>query len=396
MDIERGSVWLDGRGAQSIAHSGRGIPRHVSELIPALIETAAEEIGAIALDPDLPVPPALERFAGSGLLVEHGGAPTDRPAPEIFHLLSPFEADLPYERIWPQWMRESGCRLVATLHDLVPVVMREQYLAEWGYRAVAWTARLGLMRIADQVLTISLQTALDSSRYLGVPEERLTVIGSGVSDHFSSLAATRDQADALIRTELPKVRPGFLLYVGGTDYRKNLEGTIRAYSRLPAELRREHQLVIVCKIALLRRHDLKALARSLGIERGQLVLAGYVSDRQLAALYRSCALFIFTSLYEGAGLPILEAMSCGAPVAVSGESAMPELLGDEQATFDPRDPGDVAHVITEVVSTPSRLDALREQSRMQAQAHTWTRVAERCIEGYRRSLRGVPSYRLAT
>ncbi len=71
--------------------------------------------------------------------------------------------------------------------------------------------------------------------------------------------------------------------------------------------------MIACEIPFLRRQDLKALARSLGVERGQMLLAGYVTDRELAALYRSCDLFVFSSLYEGAGLPILEAMSCGAP-----------------------------------------------------------------------------------
>jgi glycosyltransferase involved in cell wall biosynthesis len=389
MSLEPGSVWLDGRGAQSLSHLGRGIPRHVSELIPALVEAAPEAVGAIGLDPDHPVPPALERFADSGLLVEHGDEPpADRPRPRIFHLLSPFEIEIPLERIWPSWVRESDCRLVATLHDLVPVVMREQYLAEWGSEAVAWIARLGLMRRADQVLTISRQSAADAVEYLGLPEERLTVIDSGVSDYYSSLVPTREEADSLNRDELRRVRPGFLLYVGGTDYRKNLEGTIRGYALLPAELRRSRQLVIACRVPFLRRQELRALARELGVERGQMLLAGYVTDRQLAALYRSCGLFVFSSLYEGAGLPILEAMSCGAPVAVSGISAMPELVGDREATFDPSDPRDMARVLREVLSDPSALERLRARSRRQVGIHTWARVAGRTLEGYEQSLNG--------
>jgi glycosyltransferase involved in cell wall biosynthesis len=389
MAIEPRSVWLDGRGAQSLAHSGRGIPRYVSELTVALMETAPELIGSIGIDPAQPVPPLFEQFADAGLLTEQGAEPSpDRPTPAIFHSLSAFEADLEYEEIWPRWVREGDCRLVVILNDLVPVIMREQYLAEWGYQAVAWKARLGLLRLADQVLTISRQTADDAIEYLGIPDQRLTVIDSGVSDYFSTLAGTGAEADTLIRKELAKVRPGFLLYVGGTDYRKNLEGTIRAYGRLSPELRRQHQLVIACRIPFLRRQDLKALARSLGIERGQMVLAGYVTDRRLAALYRSCALFVFSSLYEGAGLPILEAMSCGAPVAVSGVSAMPELLGDSDATFDPSSPDDMARCIGEVLRTPGMLDRLRERSRRQAKIHTWARVARKAVEGYERALNG--------
>lgn len=390
MALDPGSVWLDGRGAQSLAHSGRGIPRHVSELVPAIVESAPGLIGSIGLDPSLPVPPALERYEGTGLLAEHGSAPpADRPVPSVYHLLSPFEADLSYEEIWPRWVRESECRLVATLHDLVPVVMREQYLAEWGHRTVAWTARVGLMRCADQVLTISRATADDASRYLDIPDERLTVIGSGVSDRFSALAGTRAEAESVVAEELPRVRPGFLLYVGGTDHRKNLEGTVRGYARLDPELRRAHQLVIVCTIPLLRRRDLKALARSLGVERNQLLLAGRVDDRGLAALYRSCELFVFSSLYEGAGLPILEAMSCGAPVAASGVSAMPELLGDPGATFDPADPGDMAGRLTELLTTPGRLAEMREHASRQVSTHTWQRVAGNVVEGYARALQGV-------
>jgi glycosyltransferase involved in cell wall biosynthesis len=396
MALDPGSVWLDGRGAQSLAHSGRGIPRHVSELVPALLEAAPEAIGSIGLDPAQPTPAVFELYAGTGLLAEHcDNPPADRPLPGIYHLLSPFEADLSLEEIWPRWVRESDCRLVVTLHDLIPVVMRDQYLAEWGYQATAWKARLGLMQCADQVLTISRATADDATEYLGIPGENLTVIDSGVSDFLSSLVATREEAEAILRRELRKVRPGFLLYVGGADHRKNLEGTIRAYARLPAEQRRDHQLVIACALSYMRRHELKDLARSLGIERGQMLLAGYVADRQLASLYRACALFVFPSLYEGAGLPILEAMSCGAPVAASGVSAMPELLGDMEATFDPGDPADMARCIGEVLGSPKRLASLRERSRRQVAIHTWARVAEQTIAGYERSLDKAPSYGVA-
>src|SRR6185295_6301979 len=91
-------------------------------------------------------------------------------------------------------------------------------------------------------------------------------------------------------------------------------GTLRGYAELPKELRRKHQLVIACKLTGLRRLQLRREARRLGISHRDLVLTGFVSDRELAALYRACELFVFPSLYEGAGLPILEAMSCGAPV----------------------------------------------------------------------------------
>jgi glycosyltransferase involved in cell wall biosynthesis len=385
MDLPAGSVWLDARGTQSVGHAERGIARYVSEHAEALLDLAPELIGWIGLNPDLPLPSAGDAFERSGKLVGQtsSGGPGDGDPP-IYHVMSPFEAELELDEIWPPWSRSS--RLVVTLYDLIPLIMREQYSADWGFWATAWIARLGLMRSAQQVLTISERTAEDAIEHLQLPEDRVTVIGSGVSDHFSSLVSSRHEGEALVRSQLPKVRPGFLLYVGGVDYRKNLDGALRGYAELPAEMRNRHQFVIVCKLPYHRRLSLRTFALDLGIESRNLLLTGFVPDRTLAALYRSCELFIFPSLYEGAGLPILEAMTCGAPVAASGISAMPELLGDPSATFDPADPADISRCIRELLEDPARLDALRESSRKVARAHTWKRVAERTVEGYERAL----------
>ncbi len=385
MGLKPGSVWLDARGIQSLLHAERGIAWYVAEHTRALIDLAPETFEAVGLSPSLSVPPAAEPLQDSGKVAwqtkERG---PDGEMPPIYHVMSPFEADLGLEEIWPAWSRHS--RLVVTLYDLIPLIMREHYNADWGYMATAWIARLGLLGSAQQILTISQQTADDAMEHLNVPEERITVIDSGVSDRFSSLVENREQAESILRSALPKVRPGYLLYVGGVDYRKNLEGAIRGYAELPAPMRDAHQLVIACNLAPHLRFSLRIFARRLGIESRNLVLTGFVSDRDLAALYRSCELFVFPSLYEGAGLPILEAMTCGAPVAASNVSAMPELLGDLEATFDPADPADIARSIREVLETPGKLDELRERSRRRVELYTWERVAQRTLEGYERAL----------
>ncbi|HEX6586565.1 MAG TPA: glycosyltransferase [Solirubrobacterales bacterium] len=386
MSIAPGSVWLDARGTQSAAHSERGIPRYVAEHARALVATAPEMIGSIGLDPAVPAPESLEPLMGSGLLAWHSKTrAAGRRVPTIYHVMSPFEIELGYDDVWPAWIRESGARLVVTLYDLIPVVMRERYLDAWGDAATAWMARLGLMRRAHQILTISQQTADDAIERLGIPEERLTVIDSGISGQFSSLIGSGAEADALLRARFRRLRPGFLLYVGGRDPRKNLDGTIKGYGRLPEELRRAHQLVIVGNMTRLQRSELVGFAKSEGISADDVLLTGFVSDRDLAALYRSCALFVFSSLYEGAGLPILEAMSCGAPVVASGVSSMPELLGDPEGTFDPADPNDLGRSLREALGVPGRLEALRKRSRRQVAICTWERVARRTIEGYERA-----------
>ncbi len=386
MTLDPGSVWLDARGTQSIGHAERGIARYVAEHSRALLEIAPELIGWIGLSDEVPLPESGGALLDSGKVAWHDKdhGPSGQ-APGIYHVMSPFEADFELDDVWPAWSRERS-RLVVTLYDLIPLIMRDQYNADWGYWATAWIARLGLMRSAHQVLTISQQTADDAMEHLRVPEERITVIDSGVSDHFSKLVSSRAEAESILSEALPKVRPGFLLYVGGTDFRKNLEGAIRGYAELPPPLRDAHQLVIACNLAFLRRFNLRAFARKLGIEPRNFLLTGFVADRELAALYRACELFVFPSLYEGAGLPILEAMTCGAPVAASGVSAMPELLGDMRATFDPEDPADIARCLREILEDPALLDALRERSHQRAALYTWERVAKRTIEGYERAL----------
>jgi glycosyltransferase involved in cell wall biosynthesis len=387
--IQPGSVWLDARGTQSVGHAGRGIARYVAEHALALLEVAPDTIDAVGLSPEVPLTPSAAPLERSGKAVwqtaERG---PDDVMPPIYHVMSPFEAEIDLDEIWPVWSRDA--RLVMTLYDLIPLIMREHYNADWGYMATAWIARLGLLGSAQQILTISQQTADDAMERLNIPPERITVIGSGVSDRLSSLVRTRDAAEALLRSALPKVRPGFILYVGGVDYRKNLEGAIRAYAELPAALRDAHQLVIACDLAGHLRFSLHTFALGLGIESRNLVLTGFVEDRELAALYRACELFIFPSLYEGAGMPILEAMTCGAPVAASGTSAMPELLGDPAATFDPADPGDIARCMREVLDSPRMLEGLRRSSGEQAALHTWERVARRTTEGYERALEFAP------
>jgi glycosyltransferase involved in cell wall biosynthesis len=381
MDLSPGALWLDARGIQSTQHAERGIARYVTEHIHALLELAPELVGRIGLDPDLPIPASLEHLEGSGKLGWHSrGRPDVDPAPFLYHVMSPFERAIELDDIWPDWARDDDVRTVVTLYDLIPLVFREEYLthANWGSWGTAWVARLGLIRAADQVLTISRRTADDAIERIGITNDQVTVIDSGVSGSLASLAGS----SAANR----RLRPGFLLYVGGDEPRKNLEGTIRAFGLLPEPVRLAHQLVITCKLPLLRRAQLMAFARRLGIRQRDLVLTGFVPDPELAALYRSCELFVFPSLYEGAGLPILEAMSCGAPVVASRTSSIPEILGDPEGTFDPADPADIARCLDEVLGDAELLERLRDRSRERVGLFTWERVAERTLEGYERAL----------
>jgi glycosyltransferase involved in cell wall biosynthesis len=387
MTVAPGSVWLDARGTQSALHGERGIARFVAGHTRALARLYPELIGAIGLDPAAPIPPSLEPLAGSDLFAwHHRTRPPQGRVPGIYHVMSPFEMTINFDDIWPAWLRRSNARLVVTLHDLIPLIMYEDYVRAWGSFGTVWMARLGLIRSADHVVTNSENTARDAIERLGIPKERVTPIHSGVSGDHASLVASRDEAEAILRDTLPRIRPGFLLYVGGDDKRKNLDGILRAYAQLPERLRAAHQLVIAFRVGPLRKFEIRVIARPLGIRPRDLVLTGFVTDRQLAALYRACELFVFPSLYEGAGLPVLEAMSCGAPVAASNTTSIPELLGDPDGTFDPSDHAGIARAVTDVLETPGKLESLRERSRRRVALYTWDRVAHETIPAYERAM----------
>lgn len=381
------SLHLDVQGAQNLAHFDRGIPRFIAESSRRILRTHPEAVASVGLNPELPLSGNLAWLLGTGLAQwTTSRSPERRPA--IYHAMSPFEMDRPIAQLWPQWARGGASELVVTLYDLIPLVFEEHYLRDPAWRA-QYLARTHLVRSARQVLAISEATAADAHSRLGVPAERITVIDAGVTDAFASLHADEESAWRTLRADLPAVRPGFMLYVSGIEYRKNNERLIEAYAKLEPQLRRRHQLLLVCRMEPAARESLEGHARGLGLAPEELVMTGYVTDLQLAALYRACRLFVFASFYEGSGLPILEAMACGAPVAASRTSTSPEILGDCEATFDPFDPADMARCLAEVVVDDDLLARLRERSARRVPAYTWDHVAERTFEGYEKALRQV-------
>ena len=392
MNLAPGSVWVDAQGAQSLYYAERGIGRYIGEQVSAVSELAPGVIGSVHLDPDQSIPATLDPLIGTNLLQWGPNRPSPGSEPPgLFHVASPMELTRTLDDLWPSWARSPGVRTVVTLYDLIPLIFRDRYLDPLPVARATYFARLGLLRRADHVLAISKQTARDAVEHLGIPESRITVIDCGVSERFSSQVGSVEEARARLREPFPRLREGFVLYVGGDDSRKNLLGAIDAYALLSAEMRRSHQLVLVCKLTDPRIEELTAYAVERGIDEADVLFTGFAADPELAALYRSCALFLFPSLYEGAGLPILEAMSCGAPVAASRTSSIPEILGDLEATFDPADPAEIADCLERVLQSPAELESLRERSRRRVALYTWERVARRTLEGYERAL-AAPSH----
>jgi glycosyltransferase involved in cell wall biosynthesis len=377
-------VWLDAQGAQNRAHFDRGIPRFINEQLRHVVQQAPDQIRAVALNPALPLTGNLNWLLGSGRIRWDGGlGPRPTPLPRIYHAMSPFELDRSLDDLWPRWARSPDVKTVITLFDLIPLVFADHYLRDPMIRS-RYLARSELVRNADQVLAISQTTADDATRLLDVPPERITVIDAGVSNQFADAYGSKDEARHIVNRRLPELRPGFLLYVAGIEFRKNIERLIAAYGLTSPAFRTRHQLVITCR---LRPEDAAHLGRcrkEAGVSAADLVLTGYVTDAELAALYRTCELFVFASLYEGSGLPILEAMACDVPVIASKTATSPEILGDDAGLFDPYDPYDIARVLEATPADEPLMERLRERSRERVTHYTWDHVAERTLEGYER------------
>ena len=170
-----------------------------------------------------------------------------------------------------------------------------------------------------------------------------------------------------------------VLYSGGIEPRKNIEGLISAYANLALSVRRQHQLAIACAASDSERRRLMDLAAREGLLSHDLAFTGFVPDEDLIDLFNLCELFVFPSWHEGFGLPVLEAMSCGAPVISSNASSLPEVVGWNDALFDPHDQQNMTAKITEALTNESFRQALARHGVEQAKRFSWDATAKRAL-----------------
>ncbi len=174
---------------------------------------------------------------------------------------------------------------------------------------------------------------------------------------------------------------GFWLAVGTIEPRKNYDGLVRAYARLRAERPDTLPLVIAGKPGWLMQH-FPALLTELGIA-GHVHLLGYVADEELRWLYRRCFAVVFPTFWEGFGLPVLEALTHGAPVISSDVSAIPEVLGEAGLLIDPHDPDSLLAAMRALITTPGLRDQLALKAGAQAARFSWQKTAARVADIYR-------------
>ncbi|MEY2340574.1 glycosyltransferase [Acidithiobacillus sp. IBUN Pt1247-S3] len=273
------------------------------------------------------------------------------------------------------------------LYDLIPYIHRKPYLE--NPEVESWyLKKIEFLRKADLLLAISESTRQEGVSQLDFTAARVVNIASDVDTCFRKLDVSAD-AESLLREKYGLPRP-FVMYTGGIDHRKNIEGLIRAYARLPQQLREAHQLTIVCSVQPGDRQRLAQLATNQGLAEGAVVFTGFVPEEDLIALYNLCALFVFPSWHEGFGLPALEAMRCGAPVIAANTSSLPEVVGLQEALFDPHCDAAIAEAMQRGLIDNAFRSRLVEHGKTQATKFSWDETARRAIQAMER---GVAEYR---
>jgi glycosyltransferase involved in cell wall biosynthesis len=275
------------------------------------------------------------------------------------------------------------CRSVVTIHDCIHLRFPQYLPSRIGYayaRASLWTAT----HRAARVITVSEASKRDILRYFRVPDSRIDVIYNAIDDRFWE-PPSGDQMER-VRQRYQLTAP-FVLYAGNIKPHKNLERLIEAFHLLRQDpTKKDVQLLIIgdeiSKYATLRRavhrHKLHKHVR----------FFGFVSHDTLAVLYRLADVFVFPSLYEGFGLPPLEAMASGTPVVTSNVSSLPEVVGDAALMIDPYQPQAIAEAIARVLEEPELRATLRVRGLARAREFSWERSIARVRQIYGEVLAG--------
>jgi glycosyltransferase involved in cell wall biosynthesis len=261
-----------------------------------------------------------------------------------------------------------GQALVVTVHDLAFRLFPSMYPPAWRtlYRAGLRRA----VRKAAAIITVSRRTATDLARLSRVDPARIHVIPLAVS--VPDLPADPDPVLERLRIPGP-----YVLFAGTLEPRKNLIRLVRAYRRVAVRL--PHALVVAGPLGWRSRR----LHRELAVPgAGRVVLTGRVSDRDLDALLRGADAFIYPSLYEGFGLPVLEAMARGVPTITSAVSSLPEVAGQAAVLVEPRSVRELAAALEEVLTDSERAERARREGPERAMLFTWERTARSTLDVY--------------
>jgi glycosyltransferase involved in cell wall biosynthesis len=396
-------IAIDMQGALTAGSRPRGIGRYTTQLVNAMVELresrelclvlnanhaeAAKEVAAeygarlpksaLSFYRALPTggyhqpPEAPQRRVADAIARRHVAG----LAPDVLLATSLFE--VAPEDFSPADLSRYPARLTCVIvYDLIPLVFSDLYLRD-PLSAGTFRATAASLQKADLLLAISESARRDAIRLLGVDPDKIVNVSGAADDRFRPLTIANPDRQAL-QQQIGLTRP-FAMYVSGADPRKNLKGAVAVFAALPAELRRQHQLLLVTRVSPEEKADFMAYAASLGMEPDGLVITGGIDDDLLVQLFNICNVFIFPSLYEGFGLPILEAMQCGTPVLAADNSSIPEIVDRPELRFDPNDVRSAAAKLARLLRDEDMRREVSAWGIQRAKEFTWENSARRAL-----------------
>ena len=291
---------------------------------------------------------------------------------EQFDLLhNPRNAGVPYR---PQ------CPVVVTVHDLIPLIWPQEYLPSRVHRLLYQARVQRSIGNSDFILTDSNFSATEICRFFPQARQKIAVVPLASAPQF---CVQKQEAERGIIWDDRLAGQPFILALGGSEARKNNRCLIRAFRSLTETQRRRHKLVIVG--GAWRGIDLKTESQADAL--GDVIFISTVTSQQLVQLYNQATAFVFPSLYEGFGLPVLEAMACGTPVICSSAGSMPEVAGTAAIMIDPVDESAMAESIGQVLASPALQAELAEQGLLQCQKFSWDNTLVQTYEIYQQVAR---------
>jgi glycosyltransferase involved in cell wall biosynthesis len=271
-------------------------------------------------------------------------------------------------------------RAVVTIHDIIHVLY-PQFLPN---RAALLYARVMIrraLRRADRIITVSYNSKRDLVDYFGIPPARVDVIYNGVAGKFLPEVSREECERVAARYGLP--RP-YLLFLGGEKPHKNVRNVLRAFAEARRERALPHALVLAGPMPK-NRSRVEALIAALDLE-SRVVRPGVVPEEDLPGLFAGADAFLYPTLYEGFGLPVVEAMACGTPVLTSSTSALQEIAGGYAYLVDPMDVTAIARGIADLATDAKRRAEFADLGKRRAADFSWDRAAEQTLRVYGEAL----------
>lgn len=292
---------------------------------------------------------------------------------DILHVCSPLHG--PFE-----WRAMRRGATVATFYDLIPLADASQFIDRWPEAArTRYLRRLDALKRLDRVFAISRSSAEEFERIARGCPERIDVL----------YPALRSELERFARSQRPAGQPesggpnGYILGFASMNPSKNTETLLRGFAALEPGLRRRYPLVLCGSSEAALPERVRSLSRTLSVAGEVEFREGVQSDEALADLYAGAALFVLPSTMEGFGLPALEAMAFGAPVAASDIPVLREVLDETGSYFDPLDPASLAWTITGTLNDSARREKMAAEGRVRASRFSWRDTGEKALDAYR-------------